>query len=102
MVIFHNTVQTAIPPSSNTHTQSLLTGPAEVPDVISTDKAAEEHKRALSLRYEKGVRGRGRDKVWARGDAKEAAMNWDGSLKRKVAKAQDEKSYHGKINRKKS
>lgn len=52
MVIFHNTVQTAIPPSSNTHTQSLLTGPAEVPDVISTDKAAEEHKRALSLRYE--------------------------------------------------
>lgn len=46
--------------------------------------------------------GRGRDKVWARGDAKEAAMNWDGSLKRKVAKAQDEKSYHGKINRKKS
>lgn len=29
-------------------------------------------------------------------------MNWDGSLKRKVAKAQDEKSYHGKINRKKS
>lgn len=46
--------------------------------------------------------GRGRDNVWARGDAKEAAMNWDGSLKRKVAKAQDEKSYHGKINRKKS
>lgn len=45
--------------------------------------------------------GRGGDKVWARGDAKEAAMNWDGSLKRKVAKSQDEKSYHGKINRKK-
>lgn len=38
----------------HTHTQSLLTGPAEVPGVISTDKAAEEHKRALSLRYGEG------------------------------------------------
>lgn len=36
----------------HTHTQSLLTGPAEVPDVISRDKAAEEHKGALSLSYE--------------------------------------------------
>lgn len=73
MVIFHGAVQTATPPAQ-THTQPLLTGPAEVPDVISRDKAAEQHKGALSLWYGGTDRSRG-TQVWLSGDSSQTWMH---------------------------